>query len=189
MKPSVACPPAKVNFQAQHSDESFVLYTRQHWIRLWYPLLKLLSWNAFVLVIGYTIFIRVGIGDAFARGMLFTIMGFFFIFSHLEFLERFYNHFLYIIVITDKRIHRIKKKLLTTDDHQSVDLWMLQDVHKCQHGVIQNLLGYGTLILEAQNTVLRLHFLPRVGRKHRELSHLREQARALARPHIPGQSR
>ncbi len=71
----------------------------------------------------------------------------------------------------------MKKTLLIFDDHQSIDLWMLQDILKCQHGVIQNVFGFGSLILEAQETVLRIHFVPWVTNKYKRLMSLREQAR------------
>lgn len=55
---------------------------------------------------------------------------------------------------------------------------MLQDINKCQHGIIQNLFGFGSLILEAQDTTLRLHFVPNVNKKYVHLMHLRERARS-----------
>jgi len=100
-----------------------------------------------------------------------------FFLSHADFLVRFYRYFLYIIVVTDNKVHRIKKTLLTIDDHQSVDIWMLQDIYKCQHGIIQNMLHYGSLILEAQDTVLRIHFVPQVAKRYEQLIRLRELAR------------
>lgn len=97
--------------------------------------------------------------------------------SHAEFLMCFYRYFLYIIIITDKKVHRIKKTLLAIDDHQSVDLWMLQDIYKCQHGIIQNFLRYGSLILEAQDTVVRIHFVPNIAKRYGHLIQMRETAR------------
>jgi len=86
---------------------------------------------------------------------------------------------MYIIVVTDRKIHRIKKTLLAVNDHQTIDLWVLQDIFKSQHGLVQNLFGFGTLIMEAQETQLRLHFIPGVQDKYLAIMKLREQARAM----------
>ena len=98
--------------------------------------------------------------------------------AHLLFLTAIYRHFLYIIVVTNQRIHRIKRTLITHDDHQTIDLLMLQDVYKSQHGPIQNILGFGTLTLEAQETVLKIHFTPRIAEKYEQILHIKELERS-----------
>ena len=143
---------------------------------LW-PLFKLLISSTSILIIGYLILVRIGVESTSMRRMLLIALTLLFTISQAEFLSRFYRYFLYVIVVTDKRIHRIKKTLLTIDDHQAMDLWMLQDIFKCQHGILQNMLGYGSLILEAQDTMLRLHFVPNVSKKYGQLMRLRERAR------------
>ncbi|MEN9560804.1 MAG: hypothetical protein RIQ56_77, partial [Candidatus Parcubacteria bacterium] len=99
----------------------------------------------------------------------------------LEFIGRFYRYFLYVCVVTDRKVHRIKKTLLAIDDHQSIDLWVLQDINKHQRGIVQNLFGFGTLILEANDTQMRVHFTPDIGKRYEDLLHLRERARELIR--------
>jgi hypothetical protein len=42
-----------------------------------------------------------------------------------------------------------------TDDHLSVDLWMAQDIQKCQYGVLQKIFGFGNVIVEAQKTITK----------------------------------
>jgi hypothetical protein len=113
-----------------------------------------------------------------SRHTIVTILTAFFLLVHFEFLARLYCYLLYVIVVTDRRVHRIKKTLLTLDDHESTDLWVLQDIDKRQHGLIQNLLGFGSLILEAQDTQVRIHFTPRIAEKYERITRLREQARA-----------
>lgn len=144
---------------------------------LW-PLTKLILLNILVLIIGYILFRVLTIEDPTARRLLLTLFTAFFLITNFEFLIRFYRYLLYVIVVTDKKIHRIKKSLFMLDDHQSLDIWMLQDIFKCQHGIIQNILRFGTLILEAQETIIRIHFAPSVSEKYERLMHLREQARA-----------
>ncbi|MFH1444763.1 MAG: hypothetical protein ABIG34_05265 [Candidatus Peregrinibacteria bacterium] len=167
------------SFQAKDRDEIFQFYFHQHWIRLLWPLVRLLIWNA--LIIGATL--TTATEDTFAeprtRQTIIIILTAFFLLAHFEFLARFYHYLLYVIVVTDKRIHRIKKTLLTMDDHESTDLWVLQDIHKRQHGIVQNLFAYGTLILQAQETVIRVHFIPKINKRYEALAHLRERARAV----------
>lgn len=160
-------------FQGQSSDEAVQFYFRQHWIRLIPPLFRLLLWTVFLAtVLGITVSFT-GTEGEMARRAALMLITFFFIISQVEFLMRFLGYFLYVIVVTDRKIHRIKKTLFAVDDHQSIDLRMLQDIHKHQHGLIQNILGFGSLILEAQDTVLKVHFTPRIAKKHTTLMHLR----------------
>jgi hypothetical protein len=91
---------------------------------------------------------------------------------------RFYRYFLSLTIVTDRKVHRIRKTLLTMNIHESVDLWLLQDITKSQRGIIQNLFGFGSLILEGQNQpLLRIHFTPHITLNHTKLMHLRERAR------------
>ena len=143
---------------------------------LW-PFLKMLLWNTIIFGIGYSVFFMTDITDAQTIHTTLFFLTVFFVLAQFEFLTRFYRFLLYIIIVTDKKIHRIKKSLILTDDHISMDLWMVQDLRKCQNGILQNVLGYGSIILEAQDTILRMHFTPRIVKKYEKLMHLREQAR------------
>ena len=137
------------------------------------PLFKMLMWSGFLVAVGY---VSLGILDIQEDGMRRVVLGiltFFFYLSQWEFLFRFYRYFLNVVIVTDKKIHRIKKTLLTIDDHQSIDLRMLQDIHKSQHGPVQNLLGFGSLTLEAQESVLKIHFTPRISKTYEALMHLK----------------
>ncbi len=166
-----------LHFQGRDVHEHFQFYFRQHWIRLLKPFVVTLLWSIIIAASCAFIFFRLGVKDSASRhGILVTCFAIFTA-IHLSFLLRFYTYFLYVIVITDKRVHRIKKTLFSVDDHQTIDLWTFQDIHKWQHGPIQNLLGFGSLIMEAQETILKVHFVPRIGRIYARLSHLREAAR------------
>ena len=173
-----SCSSADIDFQGKHSEERYEMHFHQHWIRLLWPVFKLCVWNMFIIGIGLTVFLMVEITDPTARRMTLILLSLSFLASHIEFLCRFYRYLLYVIVITDKKVHRIKKTLLLVDDHQAIDLWMIQDIDRIQHGIIQNILSYGTIRLEAQETVLRIHFVPDVTNKYESLTHLREHARS-----------
>ena len=144
---------------------------------LW-PVVKLTLWNLIIFGIGYSIFGMTHIVDDLTRHLALGFLTLFFILAHFEFLTRLYRYLLYIVVVTDKKIHRIKKTLITTDDHISVDIWMTQDIQKCQNGVIQNIFKFGSIILEVQETVMRIHFVPKIYKKYERIMHLREHARS-----------
>lgn len=175
----VKSPPltADTEFQGKHPGEAFQFSFRQHWIRLLWPFTKLIVWHLLIIGIAYVTFAMIRIPDSFTRRATLILLTFFYLLANFEFLARFYRHYLYVIVITDKKIHRIKKSLIILDDHQSIDLWALQDINKYQHGLIQNLLGFGSIELEAQDTLLRIHFTPAIANIYEKLMHLREQAR------------
>jgi len=183
---NIPIPMEEGNFQGQDAHEVLHFYFRQHWIRLVVPFFWMIFWMAAVIFAGYAAFIAIGVNDSFTRHGI--LMGLFLVFAFVQwrFLIRFYDYALYIIIVTDRKVHRVKKTLLTHNDHQTIDIWTLQDIHKSQHGVIQSLFNYGTIILESQDTVLKLHFIPKVDRIYDRLSHVRELARehAMIQPHF-----
>jgi hypothetical protein len=174
----------QIDFPGKDKGEEFQFYFRQHWVRLWWPFCRLLGWTI-VLVVGAMI-ANATFGDPTAVNMrhaVLLILCLLFIFVHCSFLAAFYKYFLYIIIVTDKKVHRIKKTLLLTDDHQSIDLWTLEDITKNQHGIVQNILGFGTLVLVMQTQdALKIHFTPFISTKHEMIMRLREGARLRMAP-------
>lgn len=162
-----------IDFTGREQDEHVYLYFRQHWIRLLRPFGKMLLWS--ILLGIAAVFTRQidAPGQQTARHILLLLICVFFLFSQFEFLNEFYRHFLYVIVVTNRKIHRMKKTLFIVDDHQSINVAALQDIHKSQHGPLQNLLRFGTLTLEAQESVLRIHFVPDIQRKYNAILRLR----------------
>lgn len=180
-------PSADVMFQGKDLEERFAFYFRQHWIRLVWPLLQMIFWSTVIIVPGYLIFYTLEVPDITTRHGILLALFLIFASIHIRFLVRIYTYFLYVIVMTDRKVHRVKKTLFSIDDHQSIDIWTFQDVQKQQHGFLQNILGYGSLILEAQDSELRLHFVPRITLIHHKLSEIRERAREkmVKKPSVP----
>ncbi|MDO8649469.1 MAG: hypothetical protein Q7R81_06855 [Candidatus Peregrinibacteria bacterium] len=165
-----------ISFQGKDPQETFQFYFRQHWIRMLRPFCVMVTESVLLFAIAVVLF-TASSGESRVGGRLaLSLIIFFFLLIQLGFLMRFYRYFLYVIVVTDRKIHRIKKTLLTVDDHESIDLWLLQDISKRQHGIIQNVLGFGTLILESQDSLMRIHFTPHASKKYQQIMHLREQA-------------
>lgn len=176
----------QIDFPGKDQGEEFQFYFRQHWIRLWWPLQRLIFGT--MAVIGAIILTRSIFEGAEAettRHAIALMLCVIFLFIQLSFLAAFYKYFLYVIIVTDKKVHRIKKTLLTVDDHQSIDLWTLEDITKNQHGVFQNILGFGTLVLVMQaKNALKIHFTPFISTKHDIIMGLREQARISMSPQM-----
>jgi hypothetical protein len=160
--------------------EQFQFYFRQHWIRMLWPILTMMSGTLIVLAVGITVFGFVTLPNEIVRRICLLFLTAFLLGLHFQFVARFYRHFLYIIVVTDRRIHRIKKQLLSLDDHQCIDLGSLQEIQKRQHGIVQNMLGFGSLILEAQETELKIHFVPRISHQYATIMHIQAELAARA---------
>jgi hypothetical protein len=174
-----------IDFPGKDPAEEFQFFFHQHWIRLWWPLRTLLLWML-ACIVGLAVTANAfDTSDAvLMRHVLLTAFVVLFCVAQIIFLTRFYKYFLYVIIVTDKKIHRIKKTMLTVDDHQSIDLWNLEDITKNQHGIIQNALGFGTLQLMMQNqdVGLKIHFTPFINKKHELIMQLREHARGRMTP-------
>lgn len=158
-------------------EEHFVLSFRQHWMRIWTKLLRLFLQTLFIVVVGWISFFVIDTGNSNTNHLIAVLLLFGFLVTQFELLLTCYHYFLRITIFTDRKVHQIKKTLLLIDDHHSLDLWMLQDIQKNQHGVLQNMLGYGTLVLDAQDSEIRLHFVPKIRKKADVLLQLRERAR------------
>lgn len=152
-------------------------YFRQHWIRMVKPTVEMIGITIILIAIGATLEWSVGADQGTTRHVFIVLLLAFLLAAQFRFLNRFYCYFLYMVVVTDRKVHRIKKNLLTLNTHQSVDMWSLQDLKKSQRGPIQNIFGFGTIVLEAQDTQLRIHFTPKITEHYEALLHLLEMNR------------
>jgi|GEM_PF-714930 len=170
-----------ISFPGMDAGEEFRFYFRRHWLKVARYILFLALWMAaFVLLV-----IVSGVGtqqDDYMRRMILVILCVFFLAPHFFFLVKIYKHFLSIVIVTDKKVHQFRRTLLAVDRHENVDLWVLQDIKKTQRGVLQNILGYGSLALEAQSTQLIAHFTPNINNIYHQIVNLREVARNKTMP-------
>jgi hypothetical protein len=168
---------AAMDFPNKDPEERFCSSFRQHWSRMLMPMLKALALTIVLAVIGGLSLSTIESEKTASQHILLASLLVFFIGAQLEFITRFYRYFLYVIIVTDRRVHRIKRSLLTFDDHECIDLWAIQEIRKSQHGPLQKLFGFGSIILEGQDIRLTLHFVPQVSRRYEELLALRELVR------------
>lgn len=162
------------SFPGKHPGEMLQFYYRQHWMRL-VRMAQLFVVGTVLYMLALWLVSDLPRDDA--RMLLLTFTSWAFALLQLLVLARFYRYFLYIIVVTDQKIYRIKKTLIAVDDRQTIDLWNLSDVTMQQHGLFQNLFGFGTLVLHGDEE-LRIHFTPRIRDKLHRISMLRAQARS-----------
>ena len=157
-------------------DEHLSFCFRQHWLRLFVPAIRMIIFSVILILAGYVLIFSVGLDDPSTKRTIVLLLVFFFILIQIEFLMKFYAYFLYMIIVTDKRIHKIKKTLFATDNQQWLDLASLQDINKQQRGIVQNLLGFGSLVIEAQETELKIHFTPHIAEHYKTLMRLHSEA-------------
>lgn len=167
---------AEVSFPGMNPEEHFQFYYRQHWMRLMRMVQTFVVGTA---IYAAALWLVADVPEDDTRRLLLTIASWAYMLLQLMLLARFYRYFLYVIIVTDTKVYRIKKTLVAVDDRQTIDLWSLSDVTMNQHGLFQNLFGFGTLILHG-NEQLKIHFTPRIREKLHRLSVLRSQARANA---------
>lgn len=172
-----------MHFQGKHAGETFQFRFYHHWVRLIWPAGKAIIKTAILIGVAWVTFLAVGPEDVISRRVLLELYIVLFLLFQFEFLVRLFRYFLRVTVITDRKVHRIEKTLLMVDDHQSVDLWMIQDIDRCQHNIVENILCYGKITLEAQETVLKLHYVPCITEIYEKVMHLREQAREHMTPY------
>lgn len=168
--------PTTVTLAGMDEGERIQFYYRQHWMRLRRAL------QAFALgtaLYAAALWFLSDMPDPDTRRFLLTTATAAFFLLQLTLWARFYGYLLYMIVVTDSKIYRIKKTLLMLDDRQTVDLWNLSDVTMRQHGLFQNVFGFGTVVLHG-NDELRIHFTPNIRSKIHSLATLRSAARARA---------
>lgn len=162
------------SFTGMNPGERLQFFYRQHWMRLARMIQTLVAGT---LVYAAALWMVAGIPEDDNRRTLLVLASAAYGVLQLVLLARFYRHFLYVIVVTDARVYRVKKTLLTVDDRQSIDLWSLGDVTVQQHGPIQNMLGFGTLVLHGGEE-LKIHFTPRIREQLHRISMLRVNARS-----------
>lgn len=171
-----------VDFPNKDPQERFCSSFRQHWIRMLWPIVRTFLMTLVIFGIGLISFSIIDVSQGNGRHVLLLSLVLFFLAVQMHFISRFYQYFLYVIIVTDRRVHRIKRSLLNFDDHECIDLWNIQEIRKSQRGPVQNLFGFGTVVLEGQDSRLTLHFVPQVSWRYEELLALRELARRTSGP-------
>lgn len=171
----------EVSFPGMDPTEEFRFYFRRHPIRLWSSIGIMLVWML-IFALGVYATGVYAMQDRYTARITAAILCLFLVIPQMAFIIRLYGYYLRIVIVTDKKVHQFKRTLLAVDRHESVDLWVLQDIAKSQRGLIQNLLGFGSIKLEAQNSRMTIHFAPRIDETYNLIVGLREEARRRMLP-------
>ena len=169
-----------IQFQGKDPGEEFQFFFHQHWIRLVRPFSLMMVASLLIVAAASILMNPAVITDATSRRGVLLILSVLFLLLQFQFLAAFYRYFLHLIIVTDKKLHKIKKTLVTHDDHQNIDLLNLQTIDKQQHGIVQNVFGFGTLKLEARETQMRVHFVPHIKKIYEIVMHLHLNQRRQA---------
>jgi hypothetical protein len=170
-----AQPPPDAGFPGKEPTETVVRVWREHGIRLIVPLVSAAGWTLLTIA-SWTLPFQDPPLDEPARHLIAVLLSAIFLYFHFRLAARVYKHFLRAIILTDKKIHYVQKTLLTRDDARAIELPILLNVRKHQRGFLQNMLGYGTLILETPETSLSIHHVPRVAEALSLLMQKRDEA-------------
>lgn len=143
-------------FKGQQENENFICFFRHHWISL---LGEIFYFLIFIAAVTFSL-INIDAIQNLVQSQQEMRYGFFLIFVlgtlifHRSFVK-FFNYFICISVITDKRIIDNERTLFFKDDLDSIDMAQIQDIEMIAQGLLPNLLNYGDLkiYLSATNAV------------------------------------
>lgn len=168
--------PLNIDFPGKEPNEVFRFYFRQHWVRLTPPMAKAAGWTLFLFFASATNYIGFPLDDTTRRFVLVPLT-IFFVFFQMELMRRWYEYFLHIIIVTDLKIHRFKRRFLLLENERSVDIPTIRDINREQRGPFQAFMGYGSLILDTPQGELTVHFVPALSKMHDALVVQRDEKR------------
>ncbi len=137
----------------QHSHiqdgEQLVMITDEHWIKLILPV----SISILLLSVSFLLFILAGISAHhymwLSHVTLLAAM-ILFLMAHHWFFMMLLSEQLDSIIITNKRLLRLKYRLLIQEDNLEVSFQKMKTVDVVKKGFLQNILHYGTLVFETK---------------------------------------
>jgi hypothetical protein len=170
---------AQVEFPGKEPGEKYRFHFRQHWVRLVPPFAKAAAWTLLLFFSSLMRFVGAPFDDTTRRFILIPL-AVFFVFFQMQLMRRWYEYFLHVIVVSDTKVHRLKKQFLLMENQRSTELSSIKDTRTLQRGFMQPLLKFGTLVLDAPEGELPLHFTPDVTKMRDALMIERDHARPEA---------
>jgi hypothetical protein len=167
---------AGIDFPGKEPQEHVRFYFRQHWIRMVGPFVRAFLWTLLLFFTSATRFVGYPLDDE-TRRFILVPLTFFFVFFQMQLVRRWYEYFLHIVIVTDLKVHSMKRKFLLMELERSVDIPTIRDVRREQRGPIQLMFGYGTLLLDTAQGELKIHFVPKISKLQDALVVQREEKR------------
>jgi hypothetical protein len=148
-------------FKGQLKDEYALSCFRKHWIKI-LPSLFIIPVLFALLATGATLMTIVRIENTAAAVFLACAFALVNYLMHRQFFIIF-NYYLRTVVITNHRIITVDKSIYFRDSVDSIDLSRIQDVHKKQNGIVENILDYGSLeiVLSGSHSVVTIDCIPK----------------------------
>lgn len=151
-----------LNFKGQQPDERVVCFFRKHWVAM---ISHFVFFALFLALMAILTFNIQNLYDTLRPGLfklLFIITTTLSLFYIHYFFLKIVEHFLTMAILTNCRIVCITKSLFVTDEKESCDLKMIQEINKQQNGILPNLLHYGDLCITLSQSaaVVRLNKIP-----------------------------
>lgn len=153
-----------VSLAADVEEEMFVTALSTHWIKYAFPIFVLLV----TMPIGIGLFavaLYVFEDIPLMKEALFSVALFFVLLSHHWFFHRILSEAMEDVIITNKRVIWIQEMLFCCDDMRQVPLNKIQGVEVRKHGLLQTILGYGSVWFDTGGTITHdenatMHLVP-----------------------------
>ena len=155
--------------------ERLLFWFREHWVRLIPSFLTALAFSAIALIASFFILGYPPSGDPVSRHRVLVIVSTILVLVSLIIVVALLNYFLSITLVTDRRIQQIVRTVFLRDDHRSIEISAIQEIDKKQAGLLRAILGYGDLVLRAENTIATIAAVPRVDDVYNALMNLQGQ--------------
>jgi len=133
---------------AEHG-EHLVVITDEHWIKFFRPVLLFLLLLCVSLLLFYFAGLSAHHNMWLSHGTLLTAM-FVFLLTHHWFFMVLLSETMDRIIVTNRRLFRMKYRLLITEDILEISFEKMKTVDATKTGILQNLLRYGTLTFETK---------------------------------------
>lgn len=167
-------------FKGQQDNENFVCFFRHHWISL---LGELLYFAIYIIAVTFALInfetIRELVQETDEIRYIFFLLFALATFLLHRFFIKFFNYFICIAIITDRRILDNERTLFFHDDLDSIDMSQIQDIEMIAEGLLPNFLNYGELkiYLSATNAVKHFKAVPNAKFHFRCLNRQKEAIR------------
>ncbi|PIR53032.1 hypothetical protein COU76_03190 [Candidatus Peregrinibacteria bacterium CG10_big_fil_rev_8_21_14_0_10_49_10] len=155
-----------MNTQHAIEGEEVVLFINEHWVKYIPPmLLAMLSWILYVLCLTLSLAINT---VSHGLSVFVIVLGHFLLLAlHHTAFYRFFNASTWQTLITNRRILEIHQQLWISNKVSDTPLWRVRTVEVKQQGIMQQLLGYGILVLN-RGEIPTIHRVP-----HPHMAHAR----------------
>ncbi len=145
------------------------------------PLFKAFFWSALLFLSSILSYAGLPLDDT-VRHMVLIPLTLIFLLFQMQLMRKWYEYFLHVVIVTDTKIHRMKKRFLLSENERSVDISSIRDVRREQQGAVQPLMNFGTLELDTAQGEILLHFTPRLRDIHDALIAQRDNPKPAPQP-------